>query len=366
MKLGPLPPFDTRNFLERRYFLNTFNRPFSGFLGGIHTGGYWVERLKEEWCSTFRVKYSIPCNSATSGLLAACMAIGIGPGDEVWAPVYTMSATASCTKMLGANVRFLDIEDKFFCVNPDHFPGGEKPKALIVTNLFGHPAKLKAIKVWCDLHDVWMIEDNAQAPFSKINGGQYAGTVADIGVFSLNVHKHLQCGEGGIVVTNDSDLSLGIQDAVNHGELRGGKPGLNLRMTEYTAAMAVAQLSKAHWIIEDRRALAHELTDMVKGISGIHPPAEDFGCTHVYYIWAARVWPWKRDGFVRYLRDHGFPMNVGYSPLLSRVYGTPEFKYPTAENMEDKQLITFDICSHSPTKRQKRVMKRLLEQAAAI
>src|SRR5678816_1310485 len=99
-KLGILPPFETRNWLEKRYVLSTLQRPFSGYLGGDHAGGYWIERLSDEWKSTFNCQYAVPCNSATSGLVAACLAVGIGPGDLVWAPAYTMSATASCAKVL--------------------------------------------------------------------------------------------------------------------------------------------------------------------------------------------------------------------------------------------------------------------------
>ncbi len=363
MHLGPIPPFDTRTVVEKRYILNTFHRPFSGFLGGIHTGGYWIERLRDEWSSSFGVKYSIPCNSATSGLLAACIAVGIGPGDEVWAPVYTMSATAACAKILGAKVKFIDVDERIFALDTTKAPGGSKPKAIIVTNLFGHPAYISEIRAWCNTNNVWMIEDAAQSPFAKTMGGKLAGTVGHIGVFSFNVHKHLQCGEGGIIVTNDIELANKINDAVNHGELGHGTVGLNLRMTEPIAAMAVAQLGKAHWIIEGRRELAHEMTQMVKGISGIEPPYEAFGYSHVYYIWAAKLWPWKRAKFIKILQDHGFPMNEGYSPLLSRVFND-DGKYPIAEELEDKKLITFDICSYSPTRRQKKMMKDIIGMAA--
>lgn len=217
--LGPIPPFDTRNWMERRYALSTMSQPWSGYLGGIHRGGYWIERLSDEWRSTFRVKNAIPCNSATSGLLAACLAAGVGPGDEVWCPVYTMSATAACAKILGAEVKFIDIEPVRFSMNMNNFPGGPKPKAIIVTNLFGQGAFLKPMRSWCDANGVTMIEDNAQAPFATVDG-TYTGTIGHIGVFSLNVHKHLTCGEGGIVVTNDNDLALKIKDVINHGELR--------------------------------------------------------------------------------------------------------------------------------------------------
>ncbi len=359
-KLGVLPPFETRNWLEKRYVLSTLARPFSGYLGGDHAGGYWIERLSEEWKSTFGCQYAVPCNSATSGLLAACLAVGIGPGDLVWAPVYTMSATASCAKVLGADVRLIDCEPVYFSMNMNNFPGGRKPKAIIVTNLFGHPAFLKEIRAWCDTHKVWMIEDNAQAPFAKI-GDNYTGTIGHIGVFSLNIHKHIQTGEGGVVVSNDGDLALKVKDAINHGELRPGIMGLNLRMTEPTAALAVAQLSKGHHIVEGRRELALELTDMVKDFPQIKPPQELYGCKHVYYIWAAKIWSWRRTDFVARVWGLGIPLREGYSPPLHRVFNTPDV-HPVSENLEDKELMTFDICSYSPTSRQRRIMREIFKK----
>ena len=359
-KLGRIAPFETRNWVERRYLISTLMRPFSAYLGGQHTGGYWVERLSDEWKTTFGCQYAIPCNSATSGLLAACMSAGIGPGDTVWCPSYTMSATAACAKVLGANVRFIDIEPAYFSMNMNNFPGGKKPKAIIVTNLFGHPAFLQEIKSWCRTHKVFMIEDNAQSPFAKY-GDKYAGTIGDIGVFSLNIHKHIQTGEGGVVVTNDGDLAIKVRDACNHGELRPGMMGLNLRMTEPIAALAVAQLNKGPGIIRDRRELAHELTDMVRDHPGIHPPKELSNCQHVYYIWAAKIWPWHRQRFVKRLNDCGIPMREGYSPPLNRVFNTPD-SLPIAENLEDKELISFDVCSYSPTNRQRKIMREIFKK----
>lgn len=361
VKVDPLPPFDTRNFIERRYLINTLCRPWSGYLGGIHQGGYWIEWLIEEWQATFRCKYAIPCNSATSGLLASCIAADIGPGDVVWTSVYTMSATAACAKVLGADVRFLDIEPWQFSMDMLQFTL-PPPKAIILTNLFGHPARyLKEIKRWCDVQKVVLIEDNAQSPFARM-GEVYTGTIGHIGVFSLNIHKHLQTGEGGVVVTNDSDLAIRVKDAVNHGELGGGITGLNLRMTEPTAAVACAQLGKAKWIIESRRELASKLTEMISDYGGIIPPREVSGCTHVYYIWAAQVLPHGRDQLIQCLNECGFPMNKGYSPLLSRVFKTHK-RYTTAEAIEDESLITFDVCSYSPKKRHLKQMKEIFHQA---
>src|SRR6266705_3294529 len=219
------------------------------------------------------------------------MAIGIEHGDEVIVSPYTMSATASVPKILGASIIFADIERETFCLDPVevHNAITRKTKAVIVTNLFGHPAHLRELRDICDGHGVYLIEDNAQAIFAK-EYGVYAGTIGHIGVFSLNVHKHLQVGEGDICVTNSSDLAKKLREAMNHGEMRGGILGLNLRMTEVTAAMAIEQLKKAPEIINGRIELAEYISYHVekKGLP-ISTPIKRDGCHHVYYCWAGQM-----------------------------------------------------------------------------
>lgn len=220
--LGKLEPFSTIGDKEVAYVIRamTATGPLSGYIGGSPSEGYWVKRLAAEWRMTFGISHAIPCNSATSGLLAACMAVGVGPGDTIWTTPYSMSATAACAKVLGAKVRFIDIELSRFGIDPAGLNGrGEAPKAIIITNLFGHPAYLKEIRAWCDRYSVYLIEDNAQAPMAT-ERAVFTGTIGHIGVWSLNVHKFIQCGEGGIVGTNDPALAQRLEDAINHGELR--------------------------------------------------------------------------------------------------------------------------------------------------
>lgn len=138
--------------------------------------------------------------------------------------------------------------------------------------------------------------------------------------------------------------------------------GLNLRMTEQTAALACAQLAKGHDIIAGRRELALEMTDMVKGIPFVDPPNEAVNCKHVYYQWAAKVWGWKRTKFLEVLNGHGLPMRKGYSPLLSDIFGSNE-SFPVARQMEDRELVTFEICAYEPSKKQLKIMREIFKMA---
>src|SRR5262249_5209652 len=155
-------------------------------------------------------------NSATSGLMAAMGAAGISPGDEVIMPPFTMSATAMAPLTYGGIPVFVDIEPDTFCLDLDAVRAaiGARTRAVLAVNLFGHPARLHELRALCDEHGLKLIEDNAQAMLAEEHG-RYAGTIGHIGVFSLNYHKHIHSGEGGICTTDDERLARRLQQIRN-------------------------------------------------------------------------------------------------------------------------------------------------------
>lgn len=316
--------------------------PLSGYIGGFALGGPQCIALEKEWCRKFGTTHAVAVNSATSGLLAACMAVGIVPGDEVIVSAYTMSATVAVPKILGAKIVFADIEEKTFGLDPEKVYNliTPKTKAVIVTNLFGHPANLKKLRLMCEVLKVTLIEDNAQGIFAKEHN-KYTGTIGHIGVFSLNVHKHLQVGEGGVCVTDNALFGKRLREAMNHGELRNGIIGLNLRMTEMTAAMARVQLEKADKIMDGRIELAEAISYYVKkkGVP-IHPPHERPLCQNAYYCWAG-----LSHGYVNVTA----PFGRGYlRPLYELAAFKQDIRLPVVEDIESR-LILLEVCSVSPT-----------------
>lgn len=358
--LGRMPLYNSLSEREKQNVAKVWSKPLSGYLGGVPHAGEWVERLSHQWENVFHCEYAVPCNSATSGLLAACMAAGVSPGDTVWVSSYTMSATASAPMVLGASVVFKDIEPCRLGMYVDDYHG-TIPKAIIITNLFGHPAYLHKLRAWCDENDVVMIEDNAQGPLAKENG-VYAGTIGHMGVFSLNVHKHIQCGEGGVVVTNNPSYYHRLLAAINHGELVGLRPGLNLRMTEPIAAIACAQITRAYDLVESRRELAYRITDIFKGIPWVYVPGEASGCESSYYVWHAMVHPGIRHGFVRELNRRGVPIKAGYITPLHKLFKC-YYNLSTVERIES-DIIIFETCAYNPNKALLKQMKQVVEYVA--
>jgi len=380
----PLPPY---NSIGRDEIDAVVRAMESGCLSGFYGtwsqefyGGPLVRAFEKAWSERFGVKHTISVNSATSGLFAAMGAIGVSPGDEIIVPAYTMSATAMAPLLYGGIPVFVDIEPDTFCLDPQAVREAITPrtKAVLAVHLFGHPAQLAELLSIAEQYDIKLIEDNAQGPLS-MEDGRYAGSVGDIGVFSLNYHKHIHTGEGGMCVTNDDELAQRLQLIRNHAEnivepLRiediTNMVGFNYRMTELSAAVGIEQLKRIDEHVEKRERLAQGLTEGIKDFEGLTPPLVRPRCRHVYYLWAMRfdedVLGISREQFSRALAAEGFPHFLGYVrplyllPTFQRrialgsngyPFNLTRIKYekginPTAERMYERELICFEPCMY--------------------
>lgn len=298
---NPFPAYNTIDQQEEEAALRVLRSgKLSTFLGTWHDdfyGGTEVQALEKEWADFFNVKHAISVNSATSGLYAAVGAIGIKPGDEVIVTPYTMSASATAILLYGGIPVFADIEEEYFCIDPKSVEKNitDKTKAIIAVDIFGQPCDFARLKEIAQKHNLKIIEDTAQAPFAKM-GDEFAGSLGDIGVFSLNYHKHIHTGEGGIIVTNDDDLALKVRLIRNHAEAvlsaKGytnreelhNMLGFNYRMTEIEAAIARVQLSKLENLIEERIKNVNYLNEKLSSHPCIKPPKIRSGCTHAFYV----------------------------------------------------------------------------------
>lgn len=273
----------------------------SRYLGCWHDdfyGGPEVQALEREWAEYYGVKHAISVNSATSGLYCAVGAIGTEPGDEIIVSPYTMCASATAPLIYGAIPVFADIEYDYFCLSPEDIEKKitDKTRAIIVVDILGQPYNADQINEIAKKHHLYVIEDNAQGPLATYNG-KYAGTLGDIGIFSLNYHKHIHCGEGGIIVTDNDELAEKLRLIRNHAEAvvdaKGttdlvNMVGFNLRMTEIEAAITREQLKKVKWLVEERRRNVRYLEHKLSNISFLSMPMIREKCEHSYYIHTLR------------------------------------------------------------------------------
>jgi len=386
VRTKPFPRHNTIGREEKQAVMEVLDDGvLSQFLGTWHPdfyGGPRIQKLEQEWAEYFGVKHAVTVNSATSGLYAAVGAAGVGPGDEVIVSPYTMAASATAALVYGAIPVFADIDPDIFCLSPQSIKERITPltRAIIVVDIFGHTADMDEIMAIAAEHNLVVIEDNAQGP-GALYRGKYAGTLAHMGVFSLNYHKTIHTGEGGVVVTDDDDLAERMQLIRNHAEVvvRGkgvenlvNMVGFNYRMTEIEAAIGCEQLKKLKRLLDRRQDNAAYLTERLKKLACLKLPAVRPSATHGYYVYAIRydagTTGVPRNRFVEALKAEGVPVGAGYvmplylEPLYQQriAFGKDGFPFtysgykgtvsyergicPVTERMYFEELITGDFC----------------------
>jgi len=337
---SPLPAYNTFDEQEKKAVMEVLDSgilsDFYGSYSKRFLGGPRVRQLEQRWADYFQVRFAVSLNSATSGLHAAVLAAGVGPGDEVIVPPYTMSATATSVLMANGVPVFADIDEQTYCLDIESVKRvrSERTKSIIVVNLFGGPADLDPLVEYCEENKIILIEDNAQAPGGRYRG-RLLGTIGHMGIFSLNCHKVIQCGEGGVVVTQDEALVTKLRLIRNHGENVvedmgwndiANTMGYNYRLTELQAAIAIVQLEKLEKLTEPRVEMAERITEGLKDRDELVLSELQPGDRHVYYVYPFRFLPeragFSRDLFVKALAAEGLPVANYVRPL----YLAPQYQ----------------------------------------
>ncbi|MDJ0795536.1 MAG: DegT/DnrJ/EryC1/StrS family aminotransferase [Calothrix sp. MO_167.B12] len=333
----PLPKYISTGVKETEAAIQVLKNgvlsDYIGASGPFFMGGQQVRALEEQWADYFNVRYALSVNSATSGLHAAVIAAGVGAGDEVIVPPQTMSATATAVVMANGIPVFVDQEEANCCISPEAVESaiGPRTKAIIAVNLFGGPAQVQHLRELADRHGLILIEDNAQAPAGK-HQGRWLGTIGHLGVFSLNCHKTIQCGEGGIVVTNDDRLARRVALVRNHGENAieaenwyedADIVGYNYRLTELQAAIAQVQLQRLEELTQPRLKIAEALDEGLSEFKALRTAKVEKSDRHVYYVYPIWIDPQQaglsRDIFVQALQAEGCPVGGRYVRPLYRL-----------------------------------------------
>lgn len=322
---------------------------FVGVWNDDFYGGPQVQAFEAEWAEAYQARHAVSVNSATSGLYAAVGAAGVGPGDEVIVSPYTMMASATAAVVFNAVPVFADIDPATYCLSPASIEARITPrtKAIVVVHIFGQAADMDAIMAIAARHKLIVIEDAAQAPFAT-SKGRPVGTLGHMGVFSLNYHKHIHTGEGGVVTTNDPELAEKVQLIRNHAEAVVGRRqppsllnmiGYNFRLGEIEAAIGRCQLAKGPALVRARRDNVAYLERGLAGIPGLSMAAVGEGNTHVYYVHALscdeRAWEIPRTLFVEALKAElpASRLREQDGPLVGQGYVRPLYLEPMYQTL---------------------------------
>jgi perosamine synthetase len=357
---------------------------FLGTWGPDFYGGPKVQEFERQCEDYFGVKHVVTVNSWTSGLIAAVGAIGIEPGDEIIVTPWTMCATATAILHWNAIPVFADIDPETFNLDPVSVEANITPftKAIMAVDIFGHSADIDALMAIAAKYNIKLITDTAQAPGTYYKG-RLTGTLAHVGGFSLNYHKHIHTGEGGILVTNDDEIAERLRLIRNHAEAVVGDMGVkdlrnmlghNFRLGEIECAIGIEQLKKLKDFVSGRQSVAHRLTQRLSGLPGLRTPIVKPECTHAYYMYPmvldieqlcvsrARIFEaLKAEGIsgltTGYANLHLLPMyqhKIAYgskgfpwiSDICHRDVSYQKGICPVAERLHEFTYLGFSMCMH--------------------
>jgi perosamine synthetase len=298
-------------------------------------GGKWnrldgdcARRFEETWAATLGAKHCLATANGTSALVASLNALGIGPGDEVIVPPYTFVATVNTVLLQHAMPVFVDTDPETFQIDARKIEAAitERTRAILPVHLGGSPADLDTILEIARRHKLPVVEDACQAHLAEWRGRKVS-TLGALGCFSFQASKNLNSGEGGAILTNDTDLYSACRSFHNNGRGDTGsgfgyvRNGANLRITEFQAALLVEQLKRVDGQSRTRERNAAYLTKQLSEIPGIQPARMYSGATrNAYHLYMfrydkAQFAGLARRQFLKALAAEGVPCSGGYAPL---------------------------------------------------
>lgn len=340
--------------------------------------GVYTKKLVDLTKKITHASYAYTVPSCTHGLELTCRAFGIGPGDEVIVPSFTLSSTANCVVLTGARPVFADIDEKTYCVDPASIFRliTKKTKGIIVVHYAGMPCDMEKIQKIAKQHKLFIIEDAAHCIGSYYKG-KMLGTLGDVGVFSFHGTKNVCSGEGGMVVTNNKQLAEKMDIFRANGTNRSAfldhrvslytwvGPGSSFLMSDILAALLLPQMKRLFEITKKRTEIANRYTKALKGIAHISLPIVPVGATPNWHIYAIRFKDVVEAGvFTAEMKKHDITVARHYVPLHSspmgrKISGKQFQRLPIVENVAET-LIRLPIYPGLAKKQQTFIIKTVL------
>jgi len=296
-----------------------------------YLGGQRVRELEALWAEMCGTPFAVTANSATSALHMALAALDLGGGDEVLVPCMSFHASATAVVQVGATPVFVEVKPDTLCIDPVDLEARISPhtKAVVVVHLSGNTVDMDRVTELARHHGFAVVEDAAQAPGVTYKD-KPVGAIGDVGVFSLTETKNISCGEGGVLVTSNPRIARKARLIRNHGEAVADPTwsdkdlinivGMNYRLTELQAALAIAQLETLPERNHIRRENAAHLHARLASIPELIPQQPEIGAEPVCFIAKWRYQPGPgmpdRDALVNAMAYQGIPLIPGYPRMM--------------------------------------------------
>ncbi len=356
------------------------------------TQGPQVPAVERAVAEHVGAKHALAVNSATSALHIACLALGLGQGDWLWTTPITFVASANCGLYCGAQVDFVDIDPRTYNLCPQALQDkleiaereGKLPKIVVAVHLSGQPCDMQAIHALAQKYGFKIIEDASHAIGGKYKG-EYIGNCrySDITVFSFHPVKIITTAEGGMALTNDSQLAKKMDLLRSHGitrkpELMTHEPdgpwyyqqidlGFNYRMTELQAALGVSQMQRLDQFVARRHELAERYNQLLADLPLTLPwqDPDSYSGMHLYIVRLQldKISKTHKQVFTE-LREQGIVVNLHYIPVLTQPYyqqiGFKQGDYPNAEQYY-QETISLPMFHGLTDEQQEQVVRALIK-----
>lgn len=321
--------------------------------GAAYINGKAVQDFAQSLNNYLGVKHTIPCANGTDALQIAMMALGLQPGDEVITPSFTYIATTEVVALLRLTPVFVEVDPKTFCMDPDALRKAITPKtkAIVPVHLYGHAAPMEEIMQIAKEHNLYVIEDNAQAigcDYTFSDGIiKKTGTIGTIGATSFYPSKNLGAyGDGGAIFTNDDTLAQQLKMVANHGQQKRyyhEVVGCNSRLDSIQAAILNIKLKKLDEYNAARQSVAAFYNDAFMGNEHLITPHVADYSKHVYHQYTLVLNNVDRDGLVAHLATHKVPSMIyypvpGHKQDMFKSFGLPTYQLATTDWLTERVI----------------------------
>ena len=303
-----------------------------------------VKQFETELQDYLNVKHVIPCGNGTDALQIALMALGLEPGDEVITADFTFAATVEVIDLLNLNSILVDVDYDTFTIDTDKLKAAikKKKKEIIPVHLFGQCSNMDEIMAIAKEHNLYVIEDTAQAIGADYKGKK-AGTIGDIGCTSFFPSKNLGCyGDGGAIFTNDDDIAHRLRGIVNHGMYKRyyhDEVGVNSRLDSVQAAVLRRKLPLLNDYNAARNKAAAYYSSAFADIDELLTPVKGDDTTHVFHQYTLRVTNGKRNELQAFLTGKDIPAMIYYPVPLRKQKAYDNGHYNDADFPNTNKLV---------------------------